>query len=175
MSVASRIGAATLSVSAVFAACATQRGGSADAAAAAVDTTTIVSLDRGACHGMCPIYTVHVQVDGGVRFTGARFVQPVGADSARIASADASALQAAFTTRQFERLPSTIEHDSPGCGPYVADLPTVELTVRGVRGAHRVRWDEGCRDHPRVLDTLARLVDSVSGTSRWTTVPRPSR
>lgn len=166
---------AALSASAAIAACATQRGGSADSAAAAADTTIIVSLDRGACHGMCPIYTVFVQRDGGVRFTGTRFVSPVGADSARIASADASVLQAAFTTRQFERLPSTIEHDSPGCGPYVADLPTVELTLRGVRGAHRVRWDEGCRDHPRVLDTLAHLVDSVSGTSRWTTVPRPSR
>ncbi|MBC7843664.1 MAG: hypothetical protein H7099_15195, partial [Gemmatimonadaceae bacterium] len=149
------------------------RGSAADSGAVAVDTTTVVSLDRGACHGTFPIYTVFVQADGGVRFSGARFVRPVGTDSTRITAAEVAALQAAFAAREFRRVPSTIEYDSPGCGAYVADLPTVELTVSGEGGAHRVRWDEGCRDHPRMLDTLARMVDSVSGTSRWTTVSRP--
>lgn len=159
---------------AVIVACATSRGSTADSSAAvSADTTTVVSLDRGACHGTCPIYTVFVQADGGVRFSGTRFVRPVGTDSTRITSSDVTALQAAFAARDFQRVPSTIEYNSPGCGSYVADLPTVELTFSDVRGAHRVRWDEGCRDHPRMLDTLARLVDSVSGTSRWTTVPRP--
>ena len=70
-------------------------------------------------------------------------------------------------------VPPVIEYGASACGPYVADLPTVELTVRGASGEHRVRFDQGCRNHPYMLDTLANMVDSISGSSRWTTVTRP--
>ena len=154
-------------------ACATPRAGSEDSAALGADTTTLVMLDRGACHGTCPIYAVRLAANGQVRFVGARFVARIGVDSARISTAAVESLRAAFAHRGFPAVPTSIEFGTPACGTYVADLPTVELTVRGADREHRVRYDQGCRHHPQMLDTLANMVDSVSGTARWTLVTRP--
>jgi hypothetical protein len=109
--------------------------------------------------------------DGQVRFTGIRSVRPIGADSSRVPRASVTVLQSAFALRQFVQVPSTIEYGTPSCGAYVADLPTHVLTMRSGSGEHRVRYDEGCRAHPMLLDTLARMVDSVSGAARWLLSP----
>ncbi len=140
---------------------------SADAVGSATDSVLRISLERGSCRGSCPSYTVSLGHDGLVRFTGIRSVRPIGADSSRVPAASVTALQTAFASRQFARVPSTIEYGTPSCGAYIADLPTHVLTVRSESGEHRVRYDEGCRDHPMMLDTLARMVDSVSGAARW--------
>ena len=135
------------------------------------DSLESVSLERGSCRGSCPSYIVSLRSDGLVRFTGLRAVRPIGSDSARVSRAAVAALRDAFARRQFARIPSTIEYDAPACGAYVADLPTHTLTLRSASGEHRVRFDEGCRNHPMLLDTLARMVDSISGSARWTQSP----
>lgn len=154
-------------------ACARPHAGAQDSASMSGDTTTLVMLDRGACHGTCPIYAVRLAANGQVRFVGARFVSQLGVDSARVASASVEALRTAFADRKFSSVPSAIEFGTKHCGRYIADLSTVELTVRVATGEHRVRYDQGCGDHPPMLDTLASMVDSISGTSRWTLVTRP--
>ena len=153
-------------------ACALPHAGSKESVSMSGDTTTLVMLDRGACHGSCPIYAVRLAANGQVRFVGARFVSQVGVDSTRVTSASVEALRTAFAERKFASVPAAIEFGSKHCGRYIADLPTVELTVRVGTGEHRVRYDQGCGDHPRMLDTLAGMVDSVSGTSRWTMAAR---
>jgi Domain of unknown function (DUF6438) len=159
----------------LFAACASQQTQAAEQLAIAMaDTSAAVSLARGACHGTCPIYSVQIGEKGGVRFAGTRFVRQVGRDSATVSPANVHALRAAFVSRKFDAVPPVIEYGSPACGTsYVADLPTNELTLTSAGSSHRVRWDEGCRTHPPMLDTLARMVDSVSGTSRWIPQSRP--
>lgn len=137
----------------------------------AADTLESVTLERGSCRGSCPSYTVSLRGDGQVRFTGIRSVRPIGNDSARVPRSAVAALRTAFAIRDFARLPSTIEYGAQACGTWVADLPTHLLSVRSTSGEHRVRYDEGCRDHPMLLDTLARMVDSVSGAARWTLAP----
>jgi Domain of unknown function (DUF6438) len=154
-------------------ACATPRAGGEDSAAMRADTTTLVMLSRGACHGTCPVYAVRLAANGHVRFVGARFVRQVGVDTTRVPTAAVEALRTAFSERKFSNVPSVIEYGAAACGPYIADLPTVELTARGTAGEHRVRFDQGCRNHPSMLDTLANMVDSISGSSRWTTFTRP--
>ena len=153
-------------------ACATPRAGSQENGDASRDTTTLVMLDRGACHGTCPIYAVRLAANGQVRFVGTRFVKTAGIDSSHVPAAAVSALNSAFAERRFASVPTAIQYGTTSCGAYVADLPTVELTARGSTGEHRVRYDQGCRDHPRMLDTLADMVDSVSGSARWTLSPR---
>ena len=162
-----------VAASGLLIACARPHAGSQDSAAMSGDTTTLVMLDRGACHGTCPIYAVRLAANGQVRFVGARFVSPIGVDSARVASASVEALRTAFADRKFAGVPSAIEFGTRHCGRYVADLSTLELTVRVATGEHRVRYDQGCGNHPLMLDTLASMVDSVSGSSRWTRVARP--
>ncbi len=133
----------------------------------------VLALERGSCHGSCPVYSVRLFDDGRVVFSGLRFVRIVGPDSARVAPAGVAAAQAAFASRAFETVSPAIEYGTPGCGQYVADLSTVVLTARSPRGSHTVRFDEGCTAHPAMLDTLSRLLDSLSGSARWTTPAKP--
>jgi Domain of unknown function (DUF6438) len=166
----------TMSMTAyLLAACASPRTQAVDQHAREVaDTVSVVALSRGACYGTCPIYTVQVKGNGRVQFKGTRFVRHVGSDSASIPATPALALQAAFVARHFDAVPSVIEQGSSACGSaYVTDMPSNELTLTSASSTHRVRWDEGCRAHPAMLDTLARMVDSVSGTSRWIPQTRP--
>ncbi len=135
------------------------------------DSLASVRLERGSCRGNCPSYIVSLASDGLVRFTGLRAVRPIGTDSARVSRSAVAALRTAFAIRQFARVPSTIEYGTPACGSYVADLPTHILALRSASGEHRVTYDEGCRNHPMLLDTLVRMVDSISGSARWTLPP----
>jgi Domain of unknown function (DUF6438) len=144
----------------------TDARGSVDSAAMA-DTMVMVLLGRGSCHGTCPVYRVSIGGNGQIQFVGTRFVKVSGRDSASIPAAAVRALAEAFAARKFASIPAEIEYGSAACGPYVADLSTVELQARSAAGLHRVRYDEGCRNHPAMLDTLARMVDSVSASIRW--------
>jgi hypothetical protein len=152
-----------------LAACATPQSRAGDVSP---ESDAVVRLERGPCHGTCPVYAVALFADGRVQFTGIRFVTPVGTDSARIAASAVAALRDAFRTRAFTAVPSAIEYANGNCGQYIADLSTVVLTVRDAGRTHTVRFDEGCGNHPVMLDSLARQVDAVSGTAAWTT-PRP--
>lgn len=133
----------------------------------------MLALERGPCHGTCPVYGVKLFADGRVQFTGTRFVRPVGTDSARASVAAVASLRDAFTSRKFGDIPATIEYNTATCGQYVADLSTVVLTMHAGATSHTVRYDEGCRNHPMMLDTLARMVDSIGRTAQWTTAARP--
>jgi Domain of unknown function (DUF6438) len=161
----------------LLAACTASRtqaaAGDSASAGDSVGEAAAFGLERGVCHGSCPIYAVRLFDDGRVHFTGTRFVRVAGNDSARIAPAAVAALRTAFATRAFDLVPAIIEYGSPSCGQYVADLSTVVLTARTARGSHTVRFDEGCTAHPPMLDTLSRMIDSIGGTARWTTPAKP--
>lgn len=160
----------------MIAGCAAQRTQAQDgdmANVAGADTLPALALERGPCHGTCPVYGVQLFTDGRVLFTGIRFVRPVGSDSSRTSAAAIASLRDAFRSRKFSDVPARIEYDTPTCGQYVADLSTVVLTTYTGAASHTVRFDEGCRNHPMMLDTLARMVDSIGRTARWTTATRP--
>ena len=38
----------------------------------------IISLQRGACYGTCPIYKIQIYTDGSGIYTGTRFVENIG-------------------------------------------------------------------------------------------------
>ncbi len=156
------------------ASCASPRsqGQLADSSTAS-DTIPAVALERGACRGYCPTYGITLFGDGRVQFVGTRHVRQIGVDSSRVAASAVSALRLAFASRNFSSLPAEIQQGAKACGDYATDLPTAVLTVHDETGTHRVRYDEGCRGMPAMLDTLSRMVDSVSGSARWTTPTRP--
>ncbi|MCC7051882.1 MAG: hypothetical protein IT355_01360 [Gemmatimonadaceae bacterium] len=138
-------------------------------AAMPADTIAAIALERGACHGTCPIYVLQLFEDGRAVFNGERFVRVMGTDSAHVSRDAVAGLQRQFRERGFTTLPGVIARGTPRCGPYATDLPTVQLTVRQADATHRVRFDGGCMDHPLWLDSLAAMVDSVAGASRWIT------
>lgn len=145
--------------------CAPRRGATASAAP---DTIPTLTLSRGACYGRCPIYSLALFDDGRTVFTGIQFTRLTGSDTAHVSRDAVDSLRRALESRRFDALPARITSGTTLCGAYAPDLPTVALSLRTGDAVHRVEYDGGCMDHPRWLDSLATLVDSVAGTSRWT-------
>lgn len=134
----------------------------------------VVILERTGCRGFCPEYRLELFSDGRVRSTGIRHVQRMGVSTRHISRASVRRVQRAFDRRGFAALPARIVLDTPSCGAYITDQPSVFLTQRTRRGAHRVETDLGCESAPPAIEVLADLIDSVTGTSRWlTNVPLP--
>ena len=66
---------------------------------AAQGRNDLITLERGACFGTCPIYQVTIASDGTVSFEGHNFVKTKGAATAQIKPEDFNKL-----VNEFEKL-----------------------------------------------------------------------
>jgi len=132
-------------------------------------TTTMVTLERGSCFGTCPVYRVSLDGEGRVDFVGTRFVSREGADTSRVAPDQVGRLVDSLDGAGYFALADQYVPDSPACGRYATDAPTVTTSVRWNGRSKTVRHDHGCAGAPAALAGMERLIDSVAGTGRWTT------
>lgn len=126
---------------------------------------SLLTLQRGACFGRCPIYTVEVFADGRVRWQGERYVQQPGPAEARLAPGQLQALTARLAASGFERYAPAYEHRD------WTDMAVVVLTVQGKTVRHYL----GDGSAPEALTQLERDLDALVGTARWVSgegVPR---
>lgn len=127
-----------------------------------------VVLERTPCFGSCPVYTVAVSPAGLVSYQGRAHVQRLGSATASISRARVDSLlyqldRAGFFTFADRYLPS-----EPTCGRYVTDAPSTITTVNYQGRSKTIRHDYGCGNAPGALVVLARRIDEVLGSSRWT-------
>ncbi len=127
-------------------------------AQAAVTTTpeALVSLERTACFGTCPIYGVSVFSDGTTRFKGERHVKVTEPVEVKLEPAALEKLKAAFEKSGFAKWPDYTRTN-------VSDMPSVVLTYEG----HTVRHNRGDEKAPPELAALEDEVDAIIGTDRW--------
>ena len=124
-------------------------------------STLSIRLDRTACFGTCPIYTVELGGNGAVRFRGARFVALPGEHHASVAAADVRALFERFRQADFFRLYDTYRAD-------ITDSPAYVLTLRYDGHAKSVLDYVGtAKGMPDAVTDLENEVDRVAGTRRW--------
>ena len=143
-------------------------GGAADAQPAPDATgTTSVLLERGPCFGTCPVYTVHLDGSGALRFEGRRFVTDSGTFSGIISKASVDSLVAELEADGYFGLADHYAAGQPGCGRYATDLPTVVTEVHLGGRAKRVEHDHGCAEAPEVLGRLEQRIDQVAGVAKW--------
>jgi hypothetical protein len=144
-------------------------GGGAANARPAPDAAGInsVSLERRPCFGTCPVYTVHIDGSGAVRFEGRRFVADSGTSSRTIPKASVDSLLTELDAEGYFGLADRYAAGQPGCGRYATDLPTVVTEVQVAGRAKRVEHDHGCAEAPEVLGHLERRIDEVAGVARW--------
>lgn len=136
-----------------------------------------VTLQRSACFGNCPAYTVTVTPGGQVDFTGHLHVQT---DSARgnATPAQRDAISAALKQAGFSAMqPSYVSRDD-GCERVMTDQPGVKITVADAAGSKTVDFYFGCAGaaadavKPRIRQ-LADTIDQQLGTARWIGKPAP--
>jgi hypothetical protein len=154
-----------------LAACAPRRPATADVSS----PTPVVTLERTPCFGTCPVYTVSISESGTVRFLGRNHVGKQGEATAEIPRATVDSLLRQLEAGGYFDFADAYVMDSPACGQYATDSPTV-ITSATVGGRSKaIRHDYGCFAAPAELARLERMIDEVAGTSRWTSPGPPHR
>ena len=116
---------------------------------------TVIRMERTACFGTCPVYSVTIDAGGTVTYDGHEFVRAQGRQTARIApSLVAGLLARAGRIHFFDMRDAYREVTKPdGSVETVTDLPTtiVNITVNG--RTKRVEDYFGAPDDLRVVRT----------------------
>lgn len=121
-------------------------------------TPVVAQLDRGACFGKCPVYSVAVYQDGTVIYQGDTHVNVTGRRSRMLAKADLERLVQTFESRGFAGMDASYEKSSE------EDPPTISLTFRG-KTVTRVPGDP--RTPPALLE-LEQELEVVTHADDWT-------
>ena len=135
--------------------------------AATTPETSAVTLERTPCFGSCPVYTVSIARSGTVRFTGRHHTAQTGEATAEIPPARVDSLIAELERAGYFEMADAYVMDSPACGMYATDSPTV-ITSATLRGKTKtIRHDRGCFAAPPALSRLEQRIDEVAGSRRW--------
>jgi hypothetical protein len=129
--------------------------------------TVIIRLDRGACFGSCPIYTLTISGNGDVVFEGEKFVKAIGRQSGHLPEKSIRRLLAAFEAADFLSIGDTLSGKKCACA-FWTDFPTVVTELRVGEVTHRVERYAGCGCHADVLVALENQIDEIAGVSKWT-------
>ena len=107
----------------------------------------IISLQRGACYGTCPIYKIEVYSDGSGVYTGTQFVENIGIRIFNLSETQINLILTQAESIKFEKMKE--EYSEP-----ISDLPTTFIQIK----------DKRIRDHigaPEALKNLENLIDQL--------------
>jgi hypothetical protein len=129
---------------------------------------TAMTLVRLPCMGSCPVYTLHIQANGDVQFTGTQYVKAQGTQTAHLPAEEVQHLVAQFTALHFFTL-----HDFYGkmgdCTVYATDTDSLRLTLRMASQEKTVEGYLGCvegRDAEGLV-ALGELMDTTVNSAQW--------
>ena len=131
---------------------------------------TTVTLERSVCFGFCPSYTVTVDADGQVDFTGREHVQTPQAHE-QVSPERVAAILAAVEQADFRSLKENYVNQDDGCANMATDMPSARITVADASGSKTVNFYYGCFGgiadtvKPRI-DQLAKTIDEQLDTAR---------
>jgi hypothetical protein len=124
----------------------------------------LVKLERTACLGECPVYTVSIDAIGEVTYNGTKFVRVEGRQTDRISGARVQALLETAERIGFFDLNDQYRMN-------VTDLPTTFVTI--TRGGRSKRIEDYVGAPPG-LKELERQIDETARTKRWTRMDVPT-
>jgi len=123
-----------------------------------------VTLVRGPCYGMCPVYRVTLSRDGSAAWEGEAFTDRLGLYAGRVDPGEFELL-ASFIAR------STFFAWKDDYPPSGTDLPGYTLAVTRSDGVKHVQvW--AASPGPLDFHVIARLVDAVADRIEWGKIER---
>jgi hypothetical protein len=154
----------------LFTACAPRNpgAGTAENAGAGRADDPVITLERTACFGGCPVYHLSVLTDGTVYYDGKAHVPRLGPDSARISPTQVQELVSEIEGAGYFSFPDRFTPNEPACGRYATDSPSVITSIRRQGKTKRIEHDYGCSGAPGALMVLEQKIDKIAGSTRWT-------
>ena len=107
----------------------------------------IISLQRTACFGTCPIYKIEIFSDGSGIYTGTRFVENIGVTKFSLSETQLNLILTKAEAIGFTNMKE--EYSEP-----ISDLPTTFIQIK----------DKKIRDYtgaPKTLKNLENLIDQL--------------
>jgi hypothetical protein len=132
--------------------------------AAAQDRQVALTLERSACFGSCPIYTVTIYTDGTVEYNGERFVDVEGEQTGEIDPATVEQLVAGFEAAGY------FDWEDEYTDMQVTDMPTFITSVTRDGETKQITHYGGDENAPLLLSYLENWIDFAANTAQWTGV-----
>ena len=130
--------------------------------AAAPRSRLLASLERTACYGRCPIYTVTVLRDGTVQWEGERFVEGHRqGDGQAVGREQLAELADAFQKAGYFALKDKYTSYD------VTDHPSANTSYDDGTRHKTIAHYHGDRSAPEALDELEARIDEIVGTGKW--------
>lgn len=118
----------------------------------------LITIERGACFGTCPIYSAQIYADGTVVYVGKDNVKTTGERRFKISQDRIQALIKEFERIDYWSLKDKYETDENGMS--VTDMPTTTTSICLNGKKKRV---VNYYHAPRKLDELEDRIDSLAG------------
>ncbi len=131
-------------------------------AAAQADRQPVITLERTACFGACPVYAVSIYADGTVAYNGERFVEVEGAQTGSIDPAAVDQLIAAFEAAGY------FDWNDEYTEMHISDAPTITTSVMRDGVTKQITRYAGDDSAPIALAYLENWIDEVASTQQWT-------
>jgi hypothetical protein len=135
----------------------------------AAQTSLIITLERTACFGTCPIYTLKIYANGMVIYNGQDFVSVKGLQNSSITPDQLKELVADFQNVDYFNLPD--QYTAP-----VTDLPSTITSFSFDGKTKTVTNYGGCltgspEKAPQALCDLEKKIDTLTNSAQWTGKP----
>lgn len=125
----------------------------------------VITLERTACFGACPVYSLSIYADGTVIYNGERFVDVEGEQTGSIDPAAVDQLVAGFAAAGY------FDWNDEYTEMYVSDLPTITTSVTRDGETKQITRYVGDNSAPIALPYLENWIDVVANTQQWTGKP----
>ncbi len=129
----------------------------------------VITLERTACFGACPVYTVNIFEDGTVVYNGQDFVTVTGEQTSQIEPETVQDMIKAFESAGY------FDWNTEYKTQKVTDLPYVTTSVTHNGETHRIEHYLGDDSAPLALSFLEQFIDAMTNSALWTGVqPDPA-
>lgn len=129
----------------------------------------VITLQRTACFGSCPIYKLTIFDDGEVLFDGKDFVKYPGTHTSQITKTQLEDLIRQFEKIDYFNLDENYTDDPKNCPEQWTDNPSAISSLNWKGKKNAVRHYYGCRGS-KVAEQLTDLeakIDEVVNTNQW--------
>ena len=128
----------------------------------------LVKLNRTACHGDCPVYTIEVKKNGDVTYKGTDYVKTLGIRSASISKNAVLSIESELTKAEFTSMQSELHPGGWGCFISATDHRYIVIEATLGNKTKAVSTYTGCdAEQVKAAIKLADYIDQATEASKW--------
>jgi hypothetical protein len=126
------------------------------------ESKVAITLERTACFGTCPMYTISILENGDVIYNGEKFVDVTGEQKSQLDPETVAAMVKAFEDVGYFDWKEAYDTMT------VTDMPYIITSVTRNGETHRITRYVGDSSAPLALSFLERWIDEMTGSQMWT-------